>query len=179
MALGIGTAGLIAPGQPLSDGTARVLAERGLDVPAHRSRQLTAELVDGADLVVGMTREHVRSAVLMRPAAFGRSFTLRELVGRAHELGARPTEMALADWLAAAHDGRTAAGYLRDESGDDITDPLGRPIGAFRSLADELDALTGRLVDLVLAGAGGAGGGSGVAGEGGVERARPEDLFGP
>ena len=168
MPLGIATAGLVAPGQPVADGTARVLAERGLELPApggggagsasaHRSRKLTADLVDWADLVLGMTRQHVRSAVLLRPAAFRRSFTLRELVARAHELGSRPNEVPLADWLGAAHDGRTAADYLRDEPGDDIGDPIGRPIGAFRALADELDVLTGRLVDLVLAGTGGAG----------------------
>jgi protein-tyrosine-phosphatase len=39
-----------------------IAEEHGLDLLGHRARQLTPELVAGADLVVGMTREHTEAA---------------------------------------------------------------------------------------------------------------------
>lgn len=58
-----------APGQSASGGALRVLRERGIDAAAHRSRIITQEMVDEADLVVVMTSAH-RDAVADRyPAA--------------------------------------------------------------------------------------------------------------
>jgi protein-tyrosine-phosphatase len=145
------SAGLVSPGQSVPDVVAGVLAERGLDVTGHRSQLLTADLVDTSDLVVGMTREHVRAAVILRPDAFARSFTLRELARRAAELGDRAAGVALATWLDQAHSGRSAAEYMRDDPDDDIADPHLAPVRVFRTLADQIDDLTGRVVTSVLA----------------------------
>ena len=51
----------IAGSGPTTDAIA-VAAEHGLGLGGHIARQLTAELVTGADLVVGMEREHVAAA---------------------------------------------------------------------------------------------------------------------
>ena len=40
----------------------RVMADRGLDLSGHRSRLATAAILAPADLVIGMTREHIREA---------------------------------------------------------------------------------------------------------------------
>lgn len=58
----------------------KLLVERGLpdDGPFFAARQLTAELVQGADLVLGMTREHRAAVVVLHPPAVRRTFTLRE-----------------------------------------------------------------------------------------------------
>jgi protein-tyrosine phosphatase len=59
-------------GRPADPIAIALLAERGLDLSAHRARQLTEELVMDADLVVAMTRGQVRSIEAMAPRARGR-----------------------------------------------------------------------------------------------------------
>jgi protein-tyrosine-phosphatase len=49
-------------GAPASEGAYLVTLEHGLDVSAHRARQLTTDLVAGADLVLGMSSHHVERA---------------------------------------------------------------------------------------------------------------------
>ncbi|HYV97639.1 MAG TPA: low molecular weight protein arginine phosphatase [Gemmatimonadaceae bacterium] len=44
---------------PASDGALLVGLERGLDLNAHRARQLTRELVEGADLILAMGPHHL------------------------------------------------------------------------------------------------------------------------
>jgi protein-tyrosine-phosphatase len=46
-------------GAPASDGSLLIGLERGLDLNAHRSRQLTREMVETSDLVIGMGPHHV------------------------------------------------------------------------------------------------------------------------
>jgi protein-tyrosine-phosphatase len=46
-------------GAPASDGSLLVGIERGLDLNSHRSRQLTREMVAGADLVIAMGPHHL------------------------------------------------------------------------------------------------------------------------
>ncbi len=49
-------------GAPASEGAYLVTLENGLDVSAHRARQLTTDLVAAADLVLGMSAHHVERA---------------------------------------------------------------------------------------------------------------------
>ncbi len=48
-----------APGMPASDGSLRVAARHGLDLAAHRSRPLTADLAERADLILAMSPGHL------------------------------------------------------------------------------------------------------------------------
>src|SRR4051794_7487323 len=79
------SAGLLKGGMPATSNAREVVA--GLD--AHVSRQLTGAMIDDADLVIAMTRDHLREAVVLRPDAFRRTFTLKELVRRARRVGPR------------------------------------------------------------------------------------------
>lgn len=63
-------------GAPASEGSYLISLEHGLDLSDHRARPLTTDLVDGADLVLGMSPPHVERAVQMGGA------------GKAHLLGA-------------------------------------------------------------------------------------------
>ena len=45
----------------------------------HVGRQLTLEMIEGSDLILGMAREHRRAVVELSPRARKRTFTLREL----------------------------------------------------------------------------------------------------
>ena len=56
-------------GSPASDGALLVGMERGLDLSAHRSRQLTSEVVSDADLVLVMSPSHLSRVKELDPEA--------------------------------------------------------------------------------------------------------------
>lgn len=67
------SAGLFsADGAPASHGAIRIMRELGADITAHRSRALRAAMAEGADLIVGMTRDHVDELKRRFPALSGR-----------------------------------------------------------------------------------------------------------
>ena len=147
------SAGLLFDGRPVTDFGRAVMAERGLDTSGHRSRRLQPDLVAGADLVIGMAREHVREAVaLAGPAALRRSFTLKEIVRRGEERGGWAPGEPLDDWLGRLGAGRRTADLLGDSDADDIADPIGGPRRSYERTAEELDDLTARLARLLGAG---------------------------
>ncbi|MGW9250509.1 arsenate reductase/protein-tyrosine-phosphatase family protein [Streptomyces albidoflavus] len=124
----IGSAGTHArPGPRMDPETRRVLAERGGDDTGFTSRQLTPELVGGADLVLGTERAHRDAAVRLRPGALHRAFTLREFV-------------------------RLATGTPPGAE-DEIEDPHGAGEEMLRDCAERLDALAAE-VARVLGGPG-------------------------
>jgi protein-tyrosine phosphatase len=139
------SAGILGPGEAAWPEAATVMSERGLDLSAHQSRQLDRSAVTGADLVIGMTREHVREAVVREPSAFARSFTLKELVRRAEGMP-RGDEPELARWLVALSAERDASDLLGASAADDLDDPIGSPLASFRDTASEIDDLVSRLV---------------------------------
>jgi glycine hydroxymethyltransferase len=65
-------------GQPPSANAVRAMKELGVDVSGVRSRLLTAEMIQGADYVFGMTRGHVDAIALLYPQAAEKVFLLRE-----------------------------------------------------------------------------------------------------
>jgi protein-tyrosine phosphatase len=141
------SAGILEPGQAAWPEAAAVMAERDVDLSAHASRRMERVEVAGADVVLGMTREHVREAVALDPRSFKRTFTLKELVRRAEEL---PRQGAFGDWLEALAAHRQVTELLGSSPIDDIADPIGMPMRAFRATAAEIDELAARLVDLAF-----------------------------
>lgn len=142
------SAGLRSGGQRATDHSIATVAARGLDLSAHRSRQLDAALIRSADLIICMAREHVREVAVIEPEALARSFTLKELV-RASEAVARcHREESLDEWLGRLRAGRRRAGLLGagyDEAFD-VADPTGKRRSDHERTVDELDRLLGRLV---------------------------------
>ncbi len=118
--------------------------EVGLDLSRHTSRPLDAAAIDGADLVIGMAREHVREIVTLDPAARSRTFNYKDLVRRAEESPRRGEPLAV--WLAGLASDRRMDELLRGSPKDDIADPIGRGLAAFRKTVAELDDLALRLV---------------------------------
>ena len=135
---------------------ASLMAERGHDLSTHRSRQLDRALLADADLVVCMAREHLREAVLLDGGALPRTFTLKELVRRATEAGARDDDEPLDAWLARVGEGRDPARLLGDDPSDDVADPIGGRPSAYRRATEEIVGLTADLVRLVGGGSRGA-----------------------
>jgi len=127
------------------------MADRGLDLSPHRSRTVERTLVERADLVIGMAREHVRDVVALDPAALARSFTLKELVRLGIATGPRGAQESAAAWLRRVADRRNRSlplGIGHDD-GYDVADPVGGRRLDYESTADELDELLAQLVALV------------------------------
>jgi protein-tyrosine phosphatase len=59
-------------GEPADPIARELFAERGLDLSAHRARQLSADLVAKSDLVLVMEKRQVREVELMFPFVRGR-----------------------------------------------------------------------------------------------------------
>ena len=142
------SAGLLGDGQPAPPGVVSAMASYGLDVSRHRSRLMTADELGAASLVLAMTREHVRHAVVTEPAVWPRAFTLKEIVRRGQQAGPRGSGEPLADWVARLHAGRERTALLGDSPDDDVPDPFGGPPQAYMMTAALLDQLTGHLVRL-------------------------------
>lgn len=76
------SAGLAAHGEyPPSSHALAAMDRRGLDLSAHRSRQLQPELVKAADIILTMTAAHKRVIAAAAPDAAGKVHTLAEYAG--------------------------------------------------------------------------------------------------
>jgi protein-tyrosine phosphatase len=120
----------------------------GLSLGDHVPRKFDSGMIAGADLVIGMSREHVREVVLVDPSSFSKTFTLREIVRRGNEKGQRRTDESLEEWLARLHDGRRHADLIGDSGDDDIVDPMGGSSDDYRRMLKDVSALTNSLRQL-------------------------------
>jgi protein-tyrosine phosphatase len=144
----VDSAGLMPGGMPATTTALEVLAGRGIDLAAHRSRTLGDADVDlgGADLVLAMERRHAQEAALLVPDAKARTFTLVDLVRRAEAADARRPEEDLRAWARRLAAGRTTSDFVG--FGDDsIADPIGQPRATYETTAALLDDLLGRFLD--------------------------------
>ena len=144
----VASAGLLESGHPVASETLSVMASYGIDLAAHRSTRLTAAAVESADLVLGLERRHAREAILLVPAAWDRTFTLKELVRRGEKAGPRPPGLARSAWLASLLDGRERTDLVGRSPEDDVAAPLGGSLADYRATAAELADLVHRLAGL-------------------------------
>lgn len=148
--LEVQSAGRLPGGVAASPPAVQVLADRGLDLSKHLSQTATPDLVMASDLILGMAREHVRDAVLMRPEVRARAFALKDLVRRGEALGRRSPGQPLAEWLRLAGKDRTTNDLLGADTSDDVSDPIGQSSSHYRACADELDDLLRLLATLAF-----------------------------
>lgn len=148
----VASAGLLKSGLPAQAHGVDVARSLGMDMSAHRSRTMTGDALNGADLIVGMAREHVREAVVLDPGLWPRTFTLKELVRRAESVGPRRPEEPFAEWLSRLGQGRRISELTGSSPADDVEDPIGNPRSSYERMTTELDDLTGRLVAAAFAG---------------------------
>jgi protein-tyrosine phosphatase len=146
----VGSAGLLPGGSSAAPEAVAVMAERGIDITRHVSCQITADIARSANLIVGMSRHHVREACVSYGALLQRAFTLRELVRRGEEIGPRRQDETLYTWLGRVGAGRRPTDLVGDGSQDDIVDPIGKPRPVYEQTADELDDLLTRFLNLVI-----------------------------
>jgi protein-tyrosine phosphatase len=120
----------------------------GIDLADHVPRMVNSDMIQAADLVVGLAREHLRETVVAVPPSFPKTFTLREIVRRGLDTGPRDAAKHLAAWLARLHDGRLRADLMGESPDDDVVDPMGGTPDDYRQMLTEVAALTGTLRNL-------------------------------
>ena len=118
--------------------------ELGADIEAHRARRLTVPMTEAADLLLCMASDHREIVAGAKPWLAARAFTLKELVRLLDSLS-EPDGDPLDVRLAAADAARRAGAVPRSRD-DDIADPLGQPLEAYRAIAWELETWIERLV---------------------------------
>jgi protein-tyrosine phosphatase len=142
-------------GSPMEPYALSTLAGYAVDGAAFRARELVAEHVVAADLVLAATREHRAAAVVLHPRAAARTFTLREFARLAAAV--EPQEHAdvverARGVVAAAAARRGQVPPARPAHDDDLEDPYHSPERAYlvtahlvdAALSPVLDVLTGR-----------------------------------
>jgi protein-tyrosine phosphatase len=142
------SAGTLGWGGPATAHAVEVLAEREIDLTDHESRRLSGDVVATADLLLGMTRDHVGGVVAHEPTAGDRAFVMGELPRLGRRVGPRRPGQSLRDWCAEVSALRPA-NRPPGLGADEIDDPVGMGIDVYRATADRLDALCAEIAALV------------------------------
>lgn len=136
-----GTGALV--GHPVDPGSAALLDAAGVPWSEFRARQLTAPMVEQADLVLTATRGHRRRVVQEAPAALQRTFALidfADLVERVDERDVRGSSgrNGVARLVTAAIERRAKVAVRHD--GEDVDDPFRLGTRAFVLMQEQLRA---------------------------------------
>ncbi len=128
----------------VDENSVRAALPIGIDLRNHRSRLLTIELIeeDGRDLIIAMSREHLRQVVGLMPAAWTRTFTLREIARRVGEPGMADDSLTFESWRSLLAGGRRAADMMVSSQLDDLSDPHGGPLRGHAQMVAEVATLT-------------------------------------
>lgn len=138
-------------GHPVDAEMAPLIIAAGGDPSGFAARQITAEIVKGADLILTATTEHRSRVVRLAPATVRRTFTLLELarICSSPELPALEgvgIDARLRELVDNAGLNRTLGNVA---AGDDIPDPYRRGPEAFREsfalITSAVDAIAGVL----------------------------------
>lgn len=121
----------------------------GIELSEHRSRLLTPGLAQGAHVVLGLTREHLREAIMMDQRLLDSGFTVKELARRSGMQGFRPATTDLQSWLASLAADREIEELLGAAALDDVDDPIGGPRSGYEATAAELSDLVDRILRTV------------------------------
>jgi protein-tyrosine phosphatase len=140
-------------GSPMEAEAVQVLDGLGIDGRSFRARELTTAMLVGADLVLGVAREHSLAAASLEPSAGRRVFALSEFARIVTRLP--PVDLASADLADRARGLVGAAAAAREARplsapvDGDVADPYGAPVHVFAQSAqriqDLLEPLVGRL----------------------------------
>lgn len=134
-------------GMPPIDDAVDAMRRRGLDVAGHRSRQVTEQRIDRADLILTSEKGHVIRIAALAPGAYRRTFTLPEFCSR---ILSDPIAdgRSLAAWMADLSEARRAVEYLRGDV-PEVADPTGSSSREFEALTSELESMCTDVVDVL------------------------------
>jgi len=118
--------------------------DAGLDLNGHRSEQLTAERIARADLILTMSAGHDAEVATLDPAATARTVRLRRAAWKAQVL--RRQALPFAEWVAVLTAEVPPAERAGVDASDDIDDPIGGPMRAYRQMTTDVGELVDTLV---------------------------------
>ncbi|CAB4323492.1 unannotated protein [freshwater metagenome] len=138
----VSSAGLLDLGEPADPAAVEAIAGHAIDISGHRSRPLAALELSSFDLVLTMTREHLREIVIVEPEMYPITFTVKAF---ARELAA-PRDGTLPDGfrarIRALSAGRPTSSMLGQSREDDVADPYQLGQQEFDTTAAELAELS-------------------------------------
>lgn len=130
------------PGRAATYDGRRIMEALGVPMDDHRTLLMDDELLDWADLVIGLAVEHAREIVRDYPAAAERTFLLKEFLGLLPSLPTYSGDPTA--WVAHAAELRKRALRPADL---DVDDPYGAREEAYRRVATEIQGLITTLAD--------------------------------
>lgn len=68
-------------GKPVDETAQEILQEQGIDASGHRARQVTADMLARADLVLVMEEKHQKNLYDMAPQVRGKTFLMGKWLG--------------------------------------------------------------------------------------------------
>ena len=92
-------------GMPADETAVKIMGEQGIDLSAHRARQITRQMCLAADLVLVMEHEQRQRVVNLYPQASGRVFRIAEHARRDVPDPYRKTQAAFRDAFALIEEG--------------------------------------------------------------------------
>ncbi len=111
-------------GQPAAAYARKTMADRGIDIAEHRARDVDAEIVAEANLVLVMTEAHREALLAEFPEARGKTYLMSEMIGKTYDI-ADPYGSSPAHYAYCAEDLATIieGGFERilDLAGEDTT----------------------------------------------------------
>jgi protein-tyrosine-phosphatase len=117
------------------------MAEREIDISAHRSRKLERDHLD-VDLVLAMTRDHAGAVLARAPELRPRVFLPGELVRLVRERRRTEPGSIAVDEIAATRQGTTIG-----RAAEQVADPAGESLDVYRLTAARLDRDLSALVE--------------------------------
>ena len=117
------------------------MAELGVPIDDHRTLEFEPDLIDWADLIIGMSWEHARDTIRAFPDAKRKTYTMKGLL---ELLGDLPSYEDTEAWIEAADSMRDRAESIEDA---DIEDPIGERQAAYLRVATEIQELTERFAE--------------------------------
>lgn len=140
-------------GSPMEPFALTTLKGFGLDGSQFEARELVAEHVVAADLVLTATREHRAAAVVLLPRAAKRTFTLREFdrLLSAVDPDGLPTGDRVERAQAVVQAAASQRGLVRPDrpEDDDLVDPYQGPESGFTACGALVQATLQRPLDLL------------------------------
>lgn len=145
-AIRVASAGFQTDGEASPEETSAVLRSRAIDVSQHRSRLVEPEMLQDADLVIGMTRAHAWDAALIDRDVVPKTFVLGEIVRLNQAIGFRKPREPFATWVTRLHEARRF-GIVGISTEDEIPDPYGRKARVHERVAAMIDDRIRELAD--------------------------------
>jgi protein-tyrosine phosphatase len=139
-------------GNPATSSAVQAMDLWGIDLEPHRASELTPELLEGADLVLAMAREHLLYIGRIEPRALNKSTTLKHLASSSGAIISRLGDETVRDESEARSRITRVLEVLKESvpPGDfiadiqsrssDIIDPIGSSLRVYLGVAEDIES---------------------------------------